>query len=414
MQNIAKQQELIQATDKCVMCGLCIPHCPTYLVASNEAESPRGRITLVRALLEDNLPANQTLVSHLDNCLTCLKCQSLCPANVEYEKIIDMGRELTVNNHTYLHRIKQSILLFTLSNPYARKFLQNTFKLLCISGITQLLKKATNRIPIFALLPSRIDSSFPQASIAKQNKTEKTIKVILMNSCANEMFSDNTKAAAEYLLKNLGCELVSLNQTLCCGALHQHSGNSQTATKFMQELTTLFANKNYDALVSLATGCGAYLNRYPQLLNTPAAKAVTSKHSNVNEFILQLLEKQHTMFKPLPATVLIHNPCTQKQINDDEKLIIKLLSKIPQIELHNFADGSGCCGAGGMNLINQADIAKQLMHKLVHTSINKDKPPVYLVSSNIGCTLHFKSYFEQQGIRTHVCHPITLLAQQLL
>ncbi len=414
MPNSSKHAEIIQATDECVMCGLCLPHCPTYQVAGNEAESPRGRITLVRALFEEKLRPSETLVSHLDNCLTCLSCQYVCPANVEYEKIIDMGRDLTANEHTLTYRFKQSSILFALSNINARSILRNILNTLRVTRISKLLKKATHKISIFALLPTQSSRDFPRIARDAQNNPIAHKKTLLINSCANELFSDNTKEAAEFLLKNLGCELIEKNKAHCCGALHQHTGHSQTANKLMRKFTKSLQKENYDAIISLTTGCGAHINHYPQLLEDPAAKILTNKHFGINEYVLQLLESNHTSFKPLAATVLIHNPCTQKQMGDDANIISKLLNKIPQIKLQYFAEKQSCCGAGGMNLINQTDIGNQLLDNLMQNTLNKDDPPIYLVSSNIGCALHFKSYLTQQGINTTVCHPINLLAQQLL
>jgi len=413
MQHSAKQ-EALQATDECVMCGLCLPHCPTYHIASNEAESPRGRITLVRALLEEKIDNSENLANHLDNCLTCLNCQSACPANVEYEKIIDMGRELTANNHTSSYKLKQFFLLFALSHSSTRNCIKYIFKIFRSTGITRLLKKAGNKIPVLTLLPTQAEFDFTHSATAITDKQTAPAKIVLLNSCASELFSDSTKTAAEYLLKKLDCEIVTSQQGQCCGALHQHTGHSQTATKLIQKLSSSLATKDYDAIISLATGCGAHINRYPKLLNNSAIKTLHAKHSDVCEFVLQLLEQQQPAFKPLTATVLVHNSCTQKQVTDDEEITTKLLRKIPQLELQQLSDKASCCGAGGMNLINQADIAVELVKNLTQTSINPAKPPAYLVSSNIGCALHFKSYFERQGMNITVCHPINLLALQLL
>ena len=119
--NTFNKQELISATDQCVMCGLCLPHCPTYKVGQTEAESPRGRIALVRALCEGKLEASETISTHLDHCLTCMNCERVCPANVDYEKIIDAGRAISGKKVRLFRRVQQSVLFFALANSNARK-----------------------------------------------------------------------------------------------------------------------------------------------------------------------------------------------------------------------------------------------------------------------------------------------------
>ena len=118
-------QDIIDAADQCVMCGLCLPHCPTYTLAQTEPESPRGRIALVRALYEGKLESSQSITSHLDHCLTCMNCERVCPANVDYEKIIDAGREVTSKTKSGFERLQQSFLLFVLSKNYVRKIVKD-------------------------------------------------------------------------------------------------------------------------------------------------------------------------------------------------------------------------------------------------------------------------------------------------
>ena len=127
------KHEIIRATDECVMCGLCLPHCPTYKIEKLEPESPRGRISLVRALYEEQLKPSKSIASHLDHCLTCMKCEYACPANVDYEKIIDAGRAITHSHQGFVKKIQRGFLLFLVSQIHVRKFFKWVIPLLHVS-----------------------------------------------------------------------------------------------------------------------------------------------------------------------------------------------------------------------------------------------------------------------------------------
>ena len=160
-----KNKDIIAATDECVMCGLCLPHCPTYSITKNEAESPRGRIALVRALHESELLPSPVLIDHLDQCVACMNCVSVCPVNIEYAKILDAGRDTTNKQHALLHRMKQTLLLATLSKASMRrfvKFLLLIYHALRIDSIFRILAaRFPNRLRILSLIPRPDKARFP-------------------------------------------------------------------------------------------------------------------------------------------------------------------------------------------------------------------------------------------------------------
>ena len=409
----AIKQEIIDATDQCVMCGLCLPHCPTYTAAKNEAESPRGRIALVRALYEDKLYPSQILTSHLDNCLTCMNCQTVCPAKVNYEKIIDAGREITRDQHTLAYKFKQALLLFALTKPSARSLVKNMLRIYHGLKIDYFLTKIAIKFPyalrIFKLVPKPKNTNSPKQV---SSTITKNTRVILFNSCASDLFSDTVKVEAEHILQILNCEIVEVNQTPCCGALHQHTGHIKKAKALMQNFVESFANVDFDILISMATGCGAQLNHYPELLNDAVTTKLINKHMDINFFALQQLKKCKLEFKPLPKKVFIHKPCTQKNVTSDSRIVEQLLGKIPDIQLKLFQDELACCGAGGINTINQTKLADHLIGNKIAEL--KASNAAYLVTSNIGCALHFQAQLQDRDKTIIVCHPISLLVQQLL
>ena len=406
-------KDIIAATDKCVMCGLCLPHCPTYSITKNEAESPRGRIALVRALHEDKLSPGPALVTHLDQCLACMNCMAVCPTKVDYAKILDAGRDVTNQQHTFPYRLGRSLLLVILSKTGIRKFIKGMLRVYHALRIDRLMKKVATRFPhllrAITLIPrpSRIHPAVQSVPAHLPKK-----RVALVESCASDIFSDATLPAAEAVLQALQFETVRFPQTHCCGALHQHNGDPRTARKLIQKFCDIFKNQNVDALVSLATGCAAQINRYPELLNDPLSVELANRHKDICSFTVEQLERQDLDFQPLPQKVFIHNPCTQKQISSDVHVVEKLLNVIPEIQLENFQDNSACCGAGGLNVLFQTKHADCLSKNMITEVVNSDA--AYLVTSNIGCAMHFQAQLSKINVPVVVCHPIQLFAKQLI
>ena len=400
------KQDIIDTADQCVMCGLCLPHCPTYTLAQTEPESPRGRIALVRALYEGKLEASDSISSHLEHCLTCMNCERVCPANVDYEKIIDAGRAVTHKQNSLFEHLQQSLLLFALSERHSRKFIKACISIFRSFGLHRVFSSTR----LLSLLPDK-SAAAPKFNAHQSDKHPNGPTVAIFNSCAGDLVNDETLNAARLILSKLDCKVIEQKQTLCCGALHQHTGDLKTAKQLRRNFISSFDQQNPDYLVSLATGCGAQIKRYSEL-EDGSAKSLTKKHFDVNEFVLQQIKKSSLRFKPLNSKVYIHKPCSQAQISKDDSAVEQLLNYIPEAELVTFEDNLSCCGAGGMNTISQSKIAEQLIENKVLEL--KNSTAKYLVSSNIGCALHFQAKLRQEGIAIHISHPITLLAQQVL
>ncbi len=408
--NHQEMNNIIAATDECVMCGLCLPHCPTYSISKNEAESPRGRISLVRALYEKKLEISDSITSHLDHCLTCMNCEQACPANVDYEKIINAGRaEIYRQNKKNL---QQYLLLLILSKPNIRKILKPFLAVFRSIGLDRLLPNL-RAINLLSNSKNLLNIPHHNKTINKHIDTKgNQPNIVVMNSCAADLINDQTIDAAKSILSQLGCYIIPQTQSHCCGALHQHTGDLKTATSLRNKLLRSIEIENVDHIVSLASGCGAQIKRYPMLEDTPIAKQFSNKLIDVSELILQQLENNELKFKTLAGKVYLHKPCSQRQIINDPNTIERLLKYIPNIELVYFKDQLACCGAGGINTISETELADQLIENKVHEI--KNSAANYLVSSNIGCALHFQARLKRENIHVKICHPISLLAQQVI
>ena len=404
------KQNIIDAADECVMCGLCLPHCPTYTLAQTETESPRGRISLVRALYEGKLEPSRSISLHLDHCLTCMNCERVCPANVDYEKIIDAGRAATHKPNSWLEHVQQSFLLFILSNNRARKFAK-----ICIPIFRSFrLHQVFPSTRLFKLLPDKsatLPKPYTQPSDKSSNNSKAGPTVAILNSCASDLVNDEILDATRLILSKSGCKVIEQNQTLCCGALHQHTGDLKTAKKLRQNFISSYEQQNPDYLISLTTGCGAHIKRYAELEDNPS-KLFSQKLFDVNEFVLQQIKESNLKFKALDKRVFLHKPCSQAQVSTESSTVEQLIKYIPDAEPVYFKDELSCCGAGGINTLSQYTIAEHLIENKVNEM--KNSAASCLVSSNIGCALHFQAKLRQDGIPIQTSHPISLLAQQML
>ncbi|MGI9227296.1 MAG: (Fe-S)-binding protein [Gammaproteobacteria bacterium] len=414
MRNIqSAKQNIIDATDQCVMCGLCLPHCPTYHASKLEAESPRGRISLVRALHEETLRPSANLVHHLDNCLACMNCLTVCPANVNYEKILDAGREITRHEHPYAYKLKQSLILFCLTNIYARKTIKLLLRIYHIFGFNLLLAKVSIKYPyalrFIQIIPKPANPHFKASTYTN---TPNKIRAMLISTCASDIFHDQTIEAAKFVLNKLNCEVVMPKYTHCCGALHQHDGDLKTASILMKKFLTSLTDNEFDVVIPIATGCGAHLNRLPDLIDSTHSQEIAAKLTEINSFVVENIDDAKLEFNPLPEEVWVHQPCTQKLLTKELHAVEKLLSKIPQMKIKIFRDEVKCCGAGGMNALSQAELADALIANKINEIMESNAN--YLVTSNIGCAMHFQSSLNRTGSAVTICHPITLMAQQLV
>ena len=414
MRNIqTAKQNIIDATDQCVMCGLCLPHCPTYHATKLEAESPRGRISLVRALHEETLQPSANLVRHLDTCLACMNCLTVCPAKVNYEKILDAGREITRYEHSCAYKLKQSLILFCLTNIFARKTIKLLLRIYHIFGFNLLLAKLSKKYP-YALRFIQIipKPEKPHFKASKYIKTPNKIRAMLISTCASDIFHDQTLEAAKFVLNKINCEVITPKYTYCCGALHQHDGDLKTASILMKNFLASIVDNEFDVVIPIASGCGAHLNRLPDLIDSAHSQEIADKLTEINSFVVEKMDDKKLEFNPLLEEVWIHQPCTQRLLTKELHAVEQLLSKIPQMKIKTFRDEVKCCGAGGMNALSQAELADSLIANKINEIMESNAR--FLVTSNIGCAMHFQSSLNRGGSAVTVCHPITLIAQQLV
>jgi len=396
---------LLADADLCVKCGLCLPHCPTYNKTQNENESPRGRIALIQAWAGKHLETSKKLVEHIDNCLLCRSCERACPAVVPYGRLINNFREqikgerdatLSVSlmkriaHNKTAGRLAQSGLKF-----YQTTALQKTARLLKLPELLR-LDKIDRLLPDYHE-PKPLAPFYPATTDVKGN-------VGLFVGCMGSLLDHETVDAAIKVLTAAGFNVSIPEQQTCCGALDLHDGDTQTSEQLAATNCSAFAENSLDAVVTIASGCGSQMREYRQ---ADFAKKVV----DISQFLVKSGCDLSDQLRPLAASVCLHTPCSLKNVMREEQGALKLLQQIPDIKIRPLPAAIQCCGSAGSYMLDHPQMSQALLNDLLNVAL-EDRPE-YLVSSNIGCTLHISAGLRERGVALEVLHPITLIARQL-
>lgn len=378
----ADREEAGQASDlisACVHCGFCLETCPTYLVTRDERDSPRGRIYLIKQLLETGEASTQTH-THLDRCLSCRSCETACPSGVQYGQLLDIGRGLMEEQvpRPLPSRAFRWLMRRVLTS---RKLLGAGLRL------GQILRPALpaalkNQVP-----PHRPAKAVPTASHAR--------KVLLLEGCVQQAATPGTNAAVRRILDRLGIAAHVIARAGCCGAVNYHLGAHSDGLNDMRRNIDAWwpeAEDGAEAIVSSATGCGSMLADYGSLLaHDPGyaqkAKRISEMSRDIGEILLQEDLRPLTIDRPV-GRVAVHTPCSMQHAMKLPTLISDLLVKAG-FELAATRDSHLCCGSAGTYSILQADMSQRLRaDKLI--ALCADTPDI-IATGNVGCQLHLQS-----------------------
>ncbi len=390
----------------CVHCGFCTATCPTYQVLGDELDSPRGRIYLIKDMLENNRVPDEKTVKHIDRCLSCLACMTTCPSGVHYMHLVDHAREYIDTNYKrpFMDRALRWMLAQIL--PYPMRFrwaligakLGRPFRFLMPDArLRAMLDMAPKHIPPV----SRNDD--PQCF---EPKGERKKRVALMTGCAQKALNTDINDATIRLLTRLGCEVVVADGAGCCGALTHHMGKTReshaSAATNIRAWTREMDSKGLDAIVINTSGCGTTVKDYGHMFrnDTLAADAerVSAIAMDVSELLMQL-ELPESEGRGM--SVAYHAACSL-QHGQKIKTYPKDLLKRAGFTVSEPADSHLCCGSAGTYNLLQPEISAQLRQRKVRT-LEAKKPDV-IAAGNIGCMMQIGS-----GTGTPVLHTVELL-----
>lgn len=403
-----KQTEIfpLELADRCVKCGLCLPHCPTYGLARNEGDSPRGRISLMQGLARGQLPVSEALLTHLDTCLACRSCERVCPATVPYGQLIDAVRaDLTGRGAD--RPVTARLLAAVLSRPGLMGVLVRILNLARWTGLVALLaQRGPQRI---ARIAQMIPLTLPRWQQRPANAvTEPGEAVSLFTGCMLPHLDSRTLGDAVAVLQAMGLQVQAEKAQRCCGALHLHDGRREQAAKLARANCEAFKAAPGPVL-GLASGCTATLVEYGQLLDNDQVQSV--QFLDVMQFVAEHSDRLPVLALPEPVTCAVQIPCTQKNVLRNEHIIGMLLDKVDNLIWRPLDAPDNCCGAAGDYMIRHQDIANELAGR--HVAALATAAPDYLLTTNIGCALHLQAAVARLPAKTRVLHPLSILAMAL-
>ena len=390
----------------CVHCGFCTATCPTYQVLGDELDSPRGRIYLIKDMLEEGRPADAKTVQHIDRCLSCLACMTTCPSGVHYMHLVDHARAHI--ERTYRRPLVDRMLRWTLARvlPHPRRFrlslmaarLGRPFRgLLPDPRLRAMLDMAPARVPPAS--PNDRPQTFPAQG-------ERRMRVALMTGCAQRVLDTGINDATIRLLTRLGAEVVVPRGQACCGALVHHMGREAeshaAAERNIRAWIAEDRGEGLDAVVVNTSGCGTTVKDYGHMLRTgPMAEDA----ARVSELAADVSEVVHRLgiegAAPEPLRVAYHAACSL-QHGQRVKGVPKDLLKAVGFEVVEPADAHLCCGSAGTYNLMQPEIAGKLRDRKVRTL--EAKTPDVIAAGNIGCMMQIAS-----GTGVPVVHTVELL-----
>ena len=390
----------------CVHCGFCTATCPTYQVLGDELDSPRGRIYLIKDMLENERVPDEKTVQHIDRCLSCLACMTTCPSGVHYMHLVDHARSY-INQH-YKRPLFDRMLRFALSKilPYPIRFRLALAAAKLARPFARLIPSKRLRAMI-ALAPKNIPpvsrNDDPQ-SFKATGVTRK--RVVLMTGCAQRALNTDINNATIRLLQRLGCEIVIAQGQGCCGALTHHMGKTNeshaAAAKNIKAWCSEMQNQGLDAIIINTSGCGTTVKDYGHMFrNTELARdaeAVSSIAQDVTEFLAEL---ELPKCKTQDLKVAYHAACSL-QHGQQVKTPPKMLLKQAGFEVVEPADSHLCCGSAGTYNLLQPEISTLLKSRKVQT-LEATKPDV-IATGNLGCMMQIGN-----GTSVPIVHTVELL-----
>ena len=361
---------------KCVHCGFCTATCPTYQLLGNELDGPRGRIYLIKQMVEGDTPTARTQL-HLDRCLTCRSCETTCPSGVQYGRLLDIGRELVDDrvDRSSTEKFVRTALQFTVPKPNLTRLGLFMARL----GSFALPKKLKRKIP-----PREKTQSWPTARHSR--------KMILHQGCVQQVVKPAINEAAARYLDRQSISAVRTSDS-CCGALGLHLGNQDYLIKYARRNIDAWwphIEAGAEAIISTASGCGVTIKDYGELLAEDAE--YSEKAANVASLTIDLAEVERTSppskMHGDGGRIAFHSPCTlqhgQKIVNSVEQIL-----RDHGYELNYVQNSHLCCGSAGVYSILQPSISEQLLKNKIE-DLEADSPDV-IYTANIGCLMHLDS-----------------------
>ena len=413
----------VDGVHQCVHCGLCLAYCPTFSELGTEMDSPRGRIVLIKSLAEGRIALTASATRHLDLCLGCRACETACPSGVPYGQLIEAARAEIERQRPGgpLRRLFRWVN-FSLLLPHPRmlrlaaaglRFYQRSGlrRLLRASGLLRLLPgPLAEWEPLLPELPSAADRA-PLPELTPSDGPRRA-RVALLTGCIQQIaFGPHNRATARVLARN-GCDVLAPLAQSCCGALHAHAGEHETALALARRTIEVFEASGADQVIVNVSGCGAHMKSYGTLLAgdpdwSERAGRFAATVKDVSEFLAQ--QPLRGPLAEVRRTVTYHDPCHVVHGQKIRSQPRALLAQIPGLTMVELKESDWCCGSAGTYNLTEPEMAKRLQERKVsHIAATGAE---WVVTANPGCIIQIAQGLRAKGIRTEVRHIVEVLDQ---
>lgn len=393
------------AVEACVHCGFCLPVCPTYRVLGEEMDSPRGRIFLMKDVLEGSLPLADA-APFVDRCLGCVGCVPACPSGVPYGELMMTFRAHTEAQRRYAvqERLARSLVRQTLPYP-------SRFRTAAKAG--KLGRRMRDSLPsrlraMVALLPDELPAAAPLPEIVPAEGVRRA-KVALLAGCVQQVLAPEINWATVRVLTRNGVEVVIPKDQGCCGALSMHIGDLKEALGLARDNLEVFPT-DVDAIITNAAGCGSGMHEYPLLFKgqreADQAATFANKAMDISVFLDRLGWQAPPPLKR-ELVVAYHDPCHLVHAQGVREAPRRLLASIPNLTLLEIVEGDLCCGSAGAYNIEQPELAHELGQRKARHILAAN--PHALVTGNIGCLTQIQAHLKLLGKPLPLYHTIQLL-----
>lgn len=413
----------------CMRCGFCLPTCPTYIETNrNEAASPRGRIALIKGVVDGVIEPDEDFEKQLNVCLGCRACEPVCPSGVAYGHILEEARDILERNKKHSLPIK-AIRWFAFDKLFPQKStMRNINSLLWFyqnSGIQTVVRKsgALKILPENLRTMEKVLPDIPRPREMKNRPTdikpeaEVKKRVAFFSGCLMDTMFMKTNDSTLNLLQKAGCEVVIPEEQVCCGALHGHSGEKDKAKELAKQNILAFENLNVDYIILNAGGCGAFLVDYGQLLKddlewAERATAFSKKVLDISEVLVELEFDKKDLKLP-NQVVTYQDSCHLKNVMKTASAPRQLIKAIKGVTYIELKEADHCCGSAGIYNIVQEEMSMQILdHKMENV---KAIEPNVIVTANPGCLLQMKVGIEREGLSKDMkaVHLVDLLLEAI-
>jgi glycolate oxidase iron-sulfur subunit len=430
----------------CMRCGFCLPACPTFRETGLEAESPRGRIALMKAVADGIMSPDEVFEEQMNHCLGCRACEPACPADVKYGQLIEQARD-AIEDHTNSHRwwvksVRGVVFKQLFPKQNRMRLAGGALQLYQRSGLRSLARGAG----LMKLFPEHLrdmESILPDASpkgivqrmgTHHKAKGEKIATVGMFRGCLMDVMFTETNVKTVELLSAAGFEVVIPDSQGCCGALHAHSGETSGAKKLARQNIEAFKAANVDYIVSNAGGCGAILTEYDHLLHEEAqwredAAWFANRVIDISDLLVRhgrlpffselagdagKQNKSDDAASKAAIRITYQDSCHLRNVMRSSNAPRTLMRQVEGVEFVEMHEADRCCGSAGIYNITQPEMAGQLLeHKMENANATAAH---YLLTSNPGCLLQMKLGVQKHGCGTQmkVEHIVDFLHERMV